>query len=184
MARGSAQLLPAEYALLGLLAAGPAHGYDLHRAFAPGGVLAEVCRVPINQLYAMLKKLASRDLVHEQGAEATGTAPPRRLFALTPGGERVLAEWLAGPVTHTREVRLEFLLKLYFAGQRDPAQVAALLAAQHVQTRAVVDRLQDELAALGTAPPTDFRRLVVDVRVRQNQAVLAWLEDALRAVAA
>jgi PadR family transcriptional regulator, regulatory protein AphA len=184
MARGSAHLLPAEYALLGLLAAGPAHGYDLHRAFAPGGELAEVCRVPITQLYAMLKKLASRDLVHERGAEATGTAPPRRLFALTPQGERVLAEWLAGPVPHTREVRLEFLLKLYFAGRRDPAQVAALLAAQHAETRTVVSRLQNEIAALGTVPPADFRRLVVDVRLRQNQAVLAWLEDALRVVAA
>ena len=46
MARRAERLLPAEYALLGLLAAEPAHGYDLHRAFAPGGALADVVRLP------------------------------------------------------------------------------------------------------------------------------------------
>ena len=58
MPRRAERLLPSAYALLGLLADGPAHGYDLHRGFDSGGPLAGVLRLEINQLYALLKKLA------------------------------------------------------------------------------------------------------------------------------
>ncbi|MDQ2806134.1 MAG: PadR family transcriptional regulator [Chloroflexota bacterium] len=184
MARHGAGLLPAAYALLGLLAAGAAHGYDLHRPFAAGGTLRAVCRLPLNQHYALLKQLQARGLVEAGDLETAGVTPPRRPLAITPAGRAVLTAWLAQPVPHTRDVRLEFLLKLYFAERQAPATVPALLAAQVAVTRDSLARLDSEWIALADRAPGDFARRVVDMRLRQNRAVLDWLEDAQRAQAA
>ncbi len=184
MAHRSEALLPAAYALLGLLVGGVAHGYDLHRPFAAGGALREVCRLPLNQHYALLKQLLARGLVEATGVESSGATPPRRRLAITAAGQAVLTGWLAGPVPHTRDVRLEFLLKLYFAERLAPAGVPALLAAQVAVTRDSLARLDRAWAELADLPSGDFQCLVVDMRLRQNRAVLAWLEDTLRAQAA
>lgn len=184
MARHGEGLLPAAYALLGLLAAGAAHGYELHRPFAAGGALWAVCRLPLNQHYALLKQLQARGLVAAGDLEMEGVAPPRRPLTITPTGRVALVTWLAQPVPHTRDVRLEFLLKLYFVERLAPADRPALLAAQVAVTRTSLARLDGEWRALADRGPHDFARLVVDMRLRQNQAVLAWLEDALRAQAA
>jgi DNA-binding PadR family transcriptional regulator len=183
MARRADRFLPAEYALLGLLAAEPAHGYDLHRAFAPGGALADVLRLPQNRLYALLKRLEARGLIAPQAGAAPGeAAPPRHGYTVTPAGRDALAAWLAAPVAHTREVRLELLLKLYFAGRQTPGAPAALLAAQAAVSGSIVARLAGEADALAGRPPADFRRLVVDLRLRQNRAALAWIEAAQAAL--
>ncbi|HMA33790.1 MAG TPA: PadR family transcriptional regulator [Chloroflexia bacterium] len=184
MPRPSESLVPAAYALLGLLAGGSAHGYDLHRPFARGGALADVCRLPLNQHYALLKQLQRRGLAAATGVETSGAAPPRRRLAITPAGQAALTTWLATPVPHTRDVRLEFLLKLYFAGRLAPAQRWPLLEAQIGLTRALITRLEREAAALSSQAPGEFHRLVVDMRLRQNRAVLAWLEATLAAPAA
>ncbi len=184
MARHTEGLLPAAYALLGLLAGGAAHGYDLHRPFAAGGALRAVCRLPLNQHYALLKQLQARGLVEAGDLATEGVTPPRRPLTITPAGRAVLAAWLDQPVPHTRDVRLEFLLKLYFAERLVPVTVPALLAAQVAVTRESLARLDGEWRALAERGPGDFERLVVDMRLRQNGAVLAWLEDALRVQAA
>src|SRR5947209_266242 len=142
MPRHAERLLPAAYGLLGLLAEGPAHGYELHRAFAAEGPLAGIYRLEINQLYALLKKLAELRLVEQTGFAPVGNTPPRRSFAITPAGLAELNEWLHEPVPHTREVRLEFLIKLYFAAQRGPADARNLLLAQLRLTRQLISGLE------------------------------------------
>lgn len=180
MSRHAERLLPAAYALLGLLAEGPAHGYDLHRSFAAGTPLADIYRLEINQLYALLKKLDELGLVEQTGLAPVGHTPPRRYFSITPGGRETLTAWLREPVPHTREVRLEFLVKLYFAARRGPADAHDLLAAQLRLTRQMAGSLEEQRVRAPFAL-TDFRRLVLDLRIKQNQAVLNWLEETLRA---
>jgi DNA-binding PadR family transcriptional regulator len=172
--------LPAAYALLGLLAEGPAHGYELHRAFAPDGPLADVYRLEINQLYALLKKLAEMGLVEQSGFEPVGSAPPRRYFSITAAGLEEFDKWLCEPVPHTREVRLEFLVKLYFAISRGRESAHDLLEAQRSITLRTLSHLQEQLNS-ASLPTGDFRRLVLELRLKQSEAVLAWLDDLLRA---
>ncbi|MFL5732678.1 MAG: PadR family transcriptional regulator [Chloroflexia bacterium] len=178
MPRYAERLLPAAYALLGLLADGPAHGYELHRAFAPAGPLADVYRLEINQLYSLLKKLAEMGLVEEAGFEPVGSAPPRRYFSITPSGREELDRWLLEPVPHTREVRLEFLVKLYFAIGRGPDQARDLLVAQRKTTFSMICGLKEQLGSV-SLPPDDFRRLVLELRLKQSEAVLGWLDGVM-----
>ena len=182
--------MPAEHAILGLLALddddGRGYGYDLARHFGDGQPLAEVIRLEPGMLYHHLKKLARAGWVVAD-VEPQGTRPPRRVHRLTPAGRAELARWLAEPVAHTRELRLEFLVKLYFARRLDPARAARLLAEQRETCLRLEASLAGQLARLEEEPAVDpleersFTRLVLDLRLAQTRAAIAWLEQAAMA---
>src|SRR5688500_17677658 len=105
--------MPAEHAILGLLsmaeADGAGYGYDLARHFSDGQPLTEILRLEPGMLYHHLKKLDRAGWV-VASVDAGGARPPRRMYQLTEEGRRQLGRWLSEPVTHTREIRLEFLV--------------------------------------------------------------------------
>jgi DNA-binding PadR family transcriptional regulator len=162
-----------EYALLGLLKQEPRHGYDLARAFAPETPLGEIVHLETSMLYAHLKKL-ERDGLVRAALHMQASRPPRRVFELTAAGEATLARWLAEPVERTRDLRLEFLLKLYIARQSNPDTARRLIAVQHDVCERFVDSLREQIAG----EEDSFRRLVLEMRLAQNQALLAWLSRA------
>jgi len=87
------------HALLGILARGPAHGYDLKREHDerfPGAK-----PLAYGQVYATLARL-ERDGDAEIAETAQGGGPERTVYSLTPEGRRTLSDWLeqvepAGP---------------------------------------------------------------------------------------
>lgn len=168
-----------EFTLLGLLRREPRHGYDLAKEFAPGTTLGEIVHLEPGMLYAYLKKLESAGHVHAV-VETQGARPPRRVFALTPAGDHALDDWLAAPVEHTRDLRLEFLLKLAIARDDAPELATRLIAEQHGVCARFVDNLTEQLAA----EPDDFRKLVIEMRIAQNRALLDWLASARERVVA
>jgi DNA-binding PadR family transcriptional regulator len=170
---------PAEHALLGLLAlaGGTAHGYDLARQFRRGQPLGEVIRLESAMLYKHLKKLAVLDWLR-MTVEEQQLRPPRQMCHLTPAGEAELRRWLAEPVARTREVRLEFLVKLYFARQLDPDLATRLAEEQRNVMSQLAESLTAQLDQLPSAGETDdaaFRRLVLELRLQQTHAAADWL---------
>src|SRR5436305_15340691 len=103
---------PAEYAMLGLLHSRPMHGYEMFQQFK-NGILGEIIHLEMSQMYAFLKKLERHNYITAR-QESQGSRPPRRVFHLTPPGQNTFFQWLSEPVTRPREVRILFLLKLYF----------------------------------------------------------------------
>jgi DNA-binding PadR family transcriptional regulator len=162
-----------ENALLGLLRREPRHGYDLAREFAPETPLGEVVHLEMSMLYAHLKKLEREGLVRSI-TQTLGPRPPRKVFELTPSGQEFLDVWLAEPVERTRDLRLEFLLKLYIARDIDPNLTRRLIAAQHDVCARFVSSLQEQI----DAEEDGFRRLVLEMRMAQNEALLGWLARA------
>src|SRR5258706_7246757 len=67
--------------------------------------------------------------------QAQDTRPPRRIFHLTAAGRRAFREWLSRPVSHGREIPLEFMAKLYFARREGPEWVSQLIALQQAECR-------------------------------------------------
>lgn len=176
---------PGEHALLGLLAIAEgrqaAYGYDLARQFGEGQPLGEVLRLEPGMLYHHLKTLERQGWVASE-TEEQPARPARRTFRLTDGGRAELARWLSEPVAHTREIRLEFLLKLYFAGAIDPARRDMLIREQRAVLAALADslgrqRAEAEAAAASDADPAlRFRLAVLGLRVAQTEAALGWLD--------
>jgi PadR family transcriptional regulator AphA len=126
-------------------------------------------------LYHHLKKLAKTGWVTST-TEPQGNRPPRLVYKITPDGRNELTRWLQEPVARTREIRLEFLVKLYFARRLDPDLATRLVAEQ----RETLHKLAESLASqLTTAPEVDgdtFPRLVLGLRLEQTQAALTWLD--------
>lgn len=178
MARGSSL---AEYAILGLLAAhdGAGHGYDLARNFADGEPLGEVLKLEPGMLYHHLKKMERSGWV-ESSSEQPGPRPPRQVYRPTTQGLAALERWLAAPVTHTREIRLDFLVKLYFARRSDPDLAARLIEDQREACRGWERRLLEQVAALDAANGAEadraFTRTVLELRLAQTRAAIAWLD--------
>ncbi len=183
--------MPAEHAILGLLslaeAEGSGYGYDLARHFAEGQPLAEVLRLEPGMLYHHLKKLDRAGWVLAE-IEPAGTRPPRRVYRITDDGRRQLDRWMSEPVAHTREIRLEFLVKLYFARRLDAARTSVLLTEQRETLERIAASLRDQIQTLDdgtrgdvlpdqldTVTDATFTRLVLELRLAQTEAAMAWL---------
>jgi DNA-binding PadR family transcriptional regulator len=164
--------MPAEHALLGLLAGSPEsrHGYDLAREFQPGSELGEIIRLEPGMLYHHLKKLERAGWVTSQ-QEVVDRRPARLVYTLTSAGQQELDRWLREPVGHTREIRLEFLVKLLLAGQTDSALRERLIDEQIARLTEIESSLDSDEATAG------FSAQVRALRLAQTRTALDWLRS-------
>ena len=168
----------AEYALLGLIAQsafGKIHGYDLARSFAESG-LGRILRLESGMLYHFLKKMV-RDGLITSTLEHQAGRPDRQVHGLTGEGRDALHAWISAPVRATREIRLDFLIKLYLARGLDPARAIALVADQQSVMRTRAARLTEQVDDVqGDDVDNAFGDTVLRLRLLQTRAALDWLE--------
>jgi PadR family transcriptional regulator AphA len=165
-----------EHALLGVLASsenGTGHGYDLARSFAPGAPLGSVLHLEAGMVYHHVKKLEKLGWLRL--ISDGGRRPGRRTVAITEEGRAELRRWLAEPVRHTREVRLEFLVKLYLALRLDEATAKRLVHEQLTLLAGVQESLKSDRSPTPDTTP-EFGALVRDLRAVQTEAANSWLE--------
>jgi len=155
-----------------MLASGPAHGYDICRRLQTE--LGAVWNLGRSQIYALLAKLERDGLVvHERVGQEN--LPAKNIFSLTSSGEEVFGKWLRMPVNHVRDMRLEFLTKLWFARQADPVEEQRLIEKQLTLCREkahVVMSRKDSCRNQIEFQSLDFRLAVI-------QAAISWLEGLL-----
>lgn len=172
----AAQTQTAENALLGLLAesATGVHGYDLLKRFADG-VLGDIIRIEPGMVYHHLKSMANRGLLVTT-VERQASRPDRQMHAITDSGRSMLTEWLAQPVRATRELRLDFLVKLYLTEHIVPRNINQLVSAQCDVIDHLIASLEQQRTELdANDPDLHFRHHVLDLRIAQNQAARQWL---------
>lgn len=167
--------LSIELGLLGFLRRGPAHGYALHQTLADPAGLGTVWRIKLSQLYALLGKLEEAGYV-TASLEPQENKPPRKVFALTEDGACAFLAWVRRPVGHGRALRLEFLVKLYFARQEGAAVAEQLLAAQRRECDGWLAAEQARVDA-ETAGGRQYSTLVHQFRQGQIEAMLNWLDQ-------
>ena len=166
--------LSTEYILLGLAARGPVHGYDLHKQLYTLSGLSSIWHVKQSQVYALLEKLGGMGYL--QGEAAPGTAAvQRKQYQLTAAGRQAFEAWMTSAVQHPREMRQEFLARLYFASQTGAPITRQLIDAQYAACRAWQENIRAELEH--SAEPQDFQRVVDAYRLNQINAMLDWLDQ-------
>ncbi len=167
---------PAEYAILGLLERQPMHGYEMFQQFQDG-ILGLVVHLEMSQMYAFLKKLERLGYI-EAELEPQGTRPPRKIFHLTDQGRAVFQEWLTTPVERPREIRLLFLLKLYFAQSIMPQHVSHLIEQELAACEKFLAHLEAQRLPASSSGDTAFlERVVLRSRIHQTRALLNWLRE-------
>jgi|SRR5271157_2740796 len=163
---------PAEYPVLGILTLGEAHGYDICRRLHKG--IGSIWKLGKSQVYALLTRLERDGLVaHERVGQEN--LPARNMFRITTTGEEVFREWVDAPVNRVRDMRLEFLAKLWFARQADPDHERTLIDQQLAVCREKVKRLE----ALKASCSTEIESRSIGFRLTIVQAAVLWLEELL-----
>lgn len=160
--------LTIEYALLGLVHDEPLHGYEINRRLSETPELRLVWRVKQSRLYALLARLEDEGLL-DATLEPQDGRPPRKVYHLTSAGMRAFGRWLTQPVQLPREMRLEFMLKLYFA----------LHEGREVALRLIDSQLEVCEGWLATQTdsetPSDYGRAVHRYRRGHVEAIREWL---------
>lgn len=166
--------LTIEHALLGFLRQSPMHGYEIHQRMSDANGLGTVWHVKQSHLYALLTRLEKEGLVSAT-VEPQGVHPPRKVFRLTTLGEQAFLEWVQSGVAHGRDIRLDFLVKFYFAQMEGVDVALRLVEQQRLSCQNWLTQQQAVATALIAEQP--FEQLVNQFRIGQIEAMLLWLES-------
>ncbi|WP_018217550.1 PadR family transcriptional regulator [Salinispora vitiensis] len=166
------------YVLMGLLAGGPKHGYDLKRAH--DARLPRAKPLAFGQVYATLGRLARDGLVTPAGQDQDA-GPERTSYTLTATGRTALTTWLSmvePPLPHLTSVLLAKVVVSLLV--TDIGQARRYLETQRA---AHMDRLR-ELTALKTDPDATLSDVIAaDYGIAHLDADLRWLQTTLSRVA-
>ncbi len=157
------------YALLGLLAERPQHGYDLKKAFE--AMLAGTWQVNIGQIYSTLARLERDGLVVSR-KQPQELLPDRKVYTLTEKGRQALQEWLAQPLLPPARLKVDFFLKLLLARRSGLADICALIWRQRQRLMQSIA----ELTPLLQRPRDDEHRLLAEGLLYHLEADLKWLD--------
>lgn len=164
--------LSPRYVILGFLYFRPMHGYDLHKHLSSD--LHEIWHVSQSQVYSVLKNLTRRGLVGSIHLPQGGKRG-RDLYSLTDQGKSEFLHWLHHPTAvSARSIRVEFTSRMYFASQLSRELCVRLIKEQAEYTREAITELK---ARYQWIPPTQlFNRMGLDLRIRQLNNILDWVE--------
>ncbi len=171
-------LLPAEWAALGVVASGPTHGYDVARALGEDGVLGHVWTVPRPLVYRALQQLEQAGLVEAAGEVTSAKGPRRTTLRVTRRGRARLQRWLGEPVERPRDVRSLLMLKLALLHERGDDPRPLLVAQREVMDRRVRDLREERRESAG------FDRTLLTWRVEYALGVVRFLAAAEKAATA
>jgi DNA-binding PadR family transcriptional regulator len=160
------------HGLLGLLAEGPASGYDLARRFQE--TLGAVWPAQHPQIYGELGRMAGEGLIDIDSHGPRG----RKAYRVTDAGTAEVRRWLtSADVDHT--VRLEPLLRSFFFWLMEPddlvrhlAQEVAFYSERAAQYRDYARR--KDAGEFGTGPRVQSMRITVEGGIRVYEALADW----------
>jgi DNA-binding PadR family transcriptional regulator len=160
--------------VLAMLAKEPSHGYELRARLRHAlGPLGEALNA--GQVYVTLTRLEKAGLVtadRSTGSADRADRADRKVYALTPGGQQRVAEWLA-EVSWPKPDLAEFHLKLVAAAAAGLADPLSIVDAQR---RELLRRLRDAQRAALAEPDGSDAALLLEGIVLRLQADLRWLE--------
>jgi len=165
--------LSLENILLGFIAEQPTHGYDLYKKITGMSGIALIWHVKQSQLYALLEKLETSGLLSSSILPGESYLL-RKEFALTSSGMEQYSAWVTSPVEHGRDMRQEFLAKLFFAYKGDPRLFHELLLKQRQSCRSWLDNLERKFNAIDGSQM--YERMILQYRITQTLAMIEWLE--------
>jgi len=145
---------PEAGACLALVRLGRQHGYAIAQEFAPGGDVGAVITATRPVVYREIAALESSGLLASQETKGT-RGQAKKLLRLTSAGNKSLDAWLNQPVSHIRDIRGEFLLKVILRSRLElslapfiTSQRSALLDELEGRTSHAVDTAADDSVVL------------------------------------
>ncbi len=159
-----------EYALLGVLMAGPKHGYEVYNYFSSS--MDQFWRLSMSQTYALLKRMEKDGAVISK-EEWQDNRPAKKIFSITRCGKERFLKWVFSPVNHVRNLRIEFMAKLFFIHQFNLKGALTIIDKQIVI-------LQEKLHLIQRSRETsmdEFQKALHSFKIAQTVSALNWLRE-------
>jgi DNA-binding PadR family transcriptional regulator len=179
--------MPLQHAVLALLAAKPAHGYELRTSFEDA-VGDQWGGMNIGHLYQVLDRL-SRDGLITSERQPQPVKPDRVMHQLTPAGRAELDRWLNEPSVRQRGYRDDFFLKVMAAARLgDPDALTQIVRRQRSHLLRELRGLTEAAATAGRSPVDALLITAAERHVRADLEIVDAAEatlgpDVLRALA-
>ena len=156
---------PEAGACLALVRFGLQHGYPIAQEFAEEGSVGVVLTATRPVVYRELALLETRGLLAAR-ADRGARGQAKKTLKLTAAGNKALDAWLSEPVSHIRDMRTEFLVKVMMRQKLD-MPIASFVSTQR-------DALADVIHTLGRSNDDS---LVSVWRREQARAVVRFLDE-------
>jgi len=152
---------PAHYAILGFLSDGPLHGYALRQCIDIS--LSSFWSIATSQIYSALHSIQANGLAEVE------------VYMITDKGKREFNHWCENPVKHMRDMRVEFLAKLFFCLREARCDALSLIQKQ----KALLDRLLIRVSRRRDMfnDNRDLDILATSFRTYQITASIEWLRS-------
>jgi DNA-binding PadR family transcriptional regulator len=179
--------MPLQHAVLALLAAKPAHGYELRTSFEEA-VGDQWGGMNIGHLYQVLDRLARDGLITSE-RQSQPVKPDRVMHQLTPAGRAELDRWLSEPSVRQRGYRDDFFLKVMAAARLgDPDALTQILRRQRSHLLRELRGLAEAATTAGRSPVDALLITAAERHVRADLEIVDAAEatlgpDVLRALA-
>ena len=162
-----------EYTLLGFLFSQPNYGYELHRLLITE--LGETWHVSQSQTYSILKRLETQGYISSTTVEQE-KLPDIQYLKITPSGRSCFKVWMETPTgSSVRDIRLEFISRLYFAQKVSPERILPMLETQITEVQNALTKLSTRQRELPDGQI--FNRPSLQLRIQQLKSVVDWLDE-------
>jgi PadR family transcriptional regulator AphA len=170
-----------EHAILGFLNYEPMTGYDLKKMVDL--TVSHFWPAVQSQIYKTLGRMETDGWLTVETLPQE-PRPPRKVYSITETGRAELFRWLNEPQP-AAEVRLAWLIQIFFGGRLRDEQVIALLehqlSLQRGRLRAFSAIAPENQERMSEDDPRErfFWLLTVDYGVASSQAQVRWLETVI-----
>ena len=162
--------LSPEYALLGVLMTGPKRGYEVHSYFSSH--MDQFWRLSMSQVYALLKRMEKNRMVISK-EEWQDRRPAKKIFSITHIGEERFIKWVHSPVNHVRDLRIEFMAKLFFLKELNLMSASTIIDKQ-------IEILQEKQYLKSHSKKKDmneFQKTLHSFKIAQTTSAIEWLKE-------
>jgi DNA-binding PadR family transcriptional regulator len=162
---------------MALLSFAPMSGYQLARAADRS--ISRFWPISKPQVYAELQRLEGLGLV--EGTDVVqDRLPDKRVFRLTPAGERALDSWLSDERLEASRFRVPFLVKMLVGHRVGAERMRELLVDCRVAAEAEHRVLEGLDELLEQTPEAFYARATVLFGLKISEAITAWAQEVER----
>jgi DNA-binding PadR family transcriptional regulator len=168
-----------DIAILGLLAEGPKHGYQIHQDIKRRE-MDWWAKIKLGSIYTTLIRLEEQALIKSE-KEKVGNTPERTVYSLTPLGRERLSEMVQYFLREDDRPEWLFGLGVAFITGAPRERVLAVLQERRDHLKQCAVDLQEHLSKLKAEIPFNWYMLIANA-YKHMQLEMEWLEQLIAQV--
>lgn len=159
-----------ELVILGILMNDSMHGYEIKKFLL--GNLKNIWHIGTSQIYLILQRLEKNKMVfgtvtYQENRQS------KKIFTITDDGKGKFIEWVQSPTKHVRNIRTDFMTKLFFIKHLQLHGGMKLIEAQIDSLINIRGKVKQEYKN----KTNEYGKVVLGFKISQLNACISWLKE-------